>query len=195
MKKIICLFVVIISVISIPLSVNAATGKEGYAIFRDGVFFNMTWHAGMMDEPSSSDYKPVLHHSGSGVVKWDHWSNFLDGNTFKGYYKPKSGISSAYRDSVKAMGRRLRTENISYNVAYQVQYPSSRYGKWVFPADISSIRCDGVVEYVYEYYAFRIYGSNSRWDVTWGDFWNKDDHSGFAVTPKSQAQSNMTKLP
>lgn len=84
------------------------------------------------------------------------------------------------------MGRKLRTENISYNLAYQVYYNTSTTGYWVWPEDISSMRCDGVVEYIFEWYGFRVYGSDSKWDVTRNDYWIRNHHSGGAVTPETQ---------
>ena len=62
------------------------------------------------------------------------------------------------------------------------------------PNEVTKMRCDGVIEYVYEWYGFRVYGSDTRWDVTKADFWIRDAHSLFAVTPKSQARSYLTKV-
>ncbi|MHB8170196.1 MAG: hypothetical protein ACYDG6_01435 [Thermincolia bacterium] len=178
-------------------SSEAATGYQGYAIYRDGVFFNANWHAGMMDEPYSTDTLPVVHHPGSGgtapYVKWDSWANFLDGKNFKGVYRPKttpSGTigapSSSDRDLFVSMGRKLTTEAIEYNLAYQVYYDIGTSGVWVDASDITSMRCDGVVEYIYEWYGFRVYGSDTYWDVTSVSYWGRDHHSGTAITPEKQ---------
>ena len=211
MKKILGMFIAIISIFAMfTVPVSAAKGYEGYAIYRDGAFkipvvlpSGFDWHAGLLDEPSTSYYKPVTHISGPSpfVIKYDSWSNFIDGNTSKGVYKPKSGVTSAQRDLVKSMGRRLISENISYNAVVQVDWYTSCLGNWVFPDDIASVRCDGVVEYAYEYYGIKIYGSDStafsekpHWDVTWGNVINWDHHSGTAITPKKQCQNYMTRV-
>lgn len=186
------LFLLIIFSFIFPTNILAATGYQGYAAYRDGVFFNYTWHAAIMDEAYSNYYLPVVHTPGKGYVKWDSWENFLDGNTFQGIYRPKSNPTSSRRDSYVSMARRLKDESISYNVAYQVYYNTGSTGYWVYPEDITSMRCDGVVEYVYEYYGDRVFGNDSNWDVTRNDFWIRDAHSGTAVTPKSQAQSYLT---
>ena len=141
----------------------------------------------MMDSAYISDsYLPVLHHPGTGYVKWDTWDNFLGGKNFKGVRKPNGTVTSSDRDLFVAMGRVLRTENISYNLAYQVYYNTSTAGYWVDPEDISSMRCDGVVEYIYEWYGFRVYGSDDKWDVTRNDYWVREHHSGGSVTPETQ---------
>ncbi len=48
------------------------------------------------------------------------------------------------------------------------------------------MRCDGVVEYIYEWYGYRVYGSNDYWDVTEHSAKIKDHHSGIAITLKKQ---------
>ncbi|WP_066507557.1 hypothetical protein [Abyssisolibacter fermentans] len=196
MKKrmILNLLLAFILLLSQSIVASAATGYEGYAIHRDGAFFGTTWHAGLMDEPYSDDYLPVLHIGGlSGGVKWDSWDNFINGNTFKGVYKPKSGITSSGRDLVKATGRALRTENIGYTPLSQIDYPVSVLGQtWVFTDDISLIRCDGVVEYSYEWNGYRIYGSDDYWDISRATLGHLTHHSLALVTPKTQAQDNMT---
>ncbi|MGD7052942.1 hypothetical protein [Sutcliffiella horikoshii] len=183
--------VFLISITFFVQNTNAATGYEGYAVYRDGSTPNYDWHAGLMDEPYNTNYLPVLHHSGNGYVKWDSWSGFLNGESFKGVYRPKGAPTSSQRDAFVAMGRNLRSENIPYNLIYQVYYDRDTTGKYVYASDITSIRCDGVVEYVYEFYYFRVHGSNSdNWDVSVNDYWIRDHHSYPAVTPKKQI-SNM----
>lgn len=59
-------------------------------------------------------------------------------------------------------------------------------GKWVSPSEVSSMRCDGVVEYIYEYYGFRVYGSSSDWDVSKASFDIREKHSRTNITPKKQ---------
>ncbi len=201
MKKDKKLFISVIAtfllITMLSINVNAATGYQGYAIYRDGVFFNTNWHAGIMDEPYSTDYKPVTHHPGgfgsNDIVKWDTWDNFIDGKTFKGVYRPNSNPSSSQRDLFVSMGRKLINEKIPYNLAYQVYYDTSTSGTWVDHDEISSMRCDGVVEYIYEWYGFRVYGNGTYWDVTKNSFWGRDHHSGTAVTPKSQV-NYLTKV-
>ena len=185
-RKIITLTVVLIIISAIfCMNINAASGYQGYAVYRDGVIFN-NWHAAIMDEAYSTDYLPVVHQPGSGYVRWDSWDNFMGGKDFKGVYRPNSNPSSSARDLFVSMGRRLKDEQISYNVAYQVYYNTGSSGTWVDPDEIISMRCDGVVEYIYEWYGYRVYGSDTYWDVTKNSFWGRNHHSGTAVTPKSQ---------
>lgn len=181
---------IFIFMLSIPIasSTQAASGNQGYAIYRDGVFFGLDWHSGIMVEPTRTNSKPVVHAPGTGSsVKADSWTNYMNGNSFVGVYRPKTSPSSGQRDLFVGLARSLGTQNISYNLAYQIYYNTSTTGTWVAVSDISSMRCDGVVEYVYEWYGFRVYGSNAYWDITKNDYWVRNHHSGNAVTPKIQS--------
>lgn len=111
-----------------------------------------------------------------------------------GTYRPKVAPSSASRDSIRCTARLVRGEQISYNVLHQVYYNTSGTGTWVDPSEISSMRCDGVIEYVYEWNVFRVYGNDTLWDVTKVGWSNRDHHGGTAVSPKSQAQSYLTRV-
>lgn len=194
-KIFISLFSFIIVTASIGIYANAATGAQGYAVYRNGVSWPWDyWHAAIMDKPSSTYTNPVIHHSGSGYVKYDSWTGFMAGNSFEGVYRPKTYISSQYRDLIAGMARQLKDDQIGYNALYQVYYDTNQAGAVVDPGDVSSIRCDGVVEYVYEYYGYRIYGNDSNWDITLNNFWAREDHSGNAVQPRTQAVDYMTKV-
>ncbi|SHH76667.1 hypothetical protein [Clostridium grantii] len=175
-------------------NVDAVSGNQGYAVYRDGAFGGLFWHAAIMNNPYSTSVDAVVHHSGKGYVQRDSWTKFIDGNSFKGTYRPKSTPSSADRDLFVAMGRKLADDQISYNAAYEVYYNTSTSGSWVNTNEITSMRCDGVVEYIYEWYGYRVYGSDTYWDVTKVSFWGRDHHSGTAVTPEKQA-SYLTKVP
>lgn len=184
---------VFIMVASFVTSASAATGNQGYAIHRDGAFFGTTWHAGLMNKAYSSYSNPVVHIGGLNEgVTYCSWSTFINGNTFKGVYKPKSGISSSGRDNVVAMGRRLTTEDLGYTPLSQIDHFVTSSSDWVTADKLWLIRCDGVVEYCFEWYGYRIYGNDTYWDITRGGFSTLDHHSGTLVTPKSQAQSYMT---
>jgi len=173
----------------------AAIGNQGYAVYRDGVLGNYTWHAAIMSLPHwNSGSLPVVQHPGSGWVEYGTWPEFIGGKVYQGTYRPKTAPTSVNRDSFLSMERRLVDEQINYNLLYQVYYNTSTAGTWVDPGEVTSMRCDGVVEYIYEWYGFRVYGSDTYWDVTKASWSGRERHSGNSVTPKSQAQSYLTKI-
>lgn len=71
-------------------------------------------------------------------------------------------------------------------------YSATNTGRTVQPEDIATIRCDGFVEYSYEYNGIRIGGGSSDWNVCIDKDANFNAHSGFAITPKKQAENYMT---
>ena len=172
----------------------AAEGFEGYAVYRDGAFLGTTWHGGLMDGAHPKKEKPVTHAAQSkSTVQSGSWGSFINGNTFKGFYYPKSGVpTSAKRDLIKAMGKSLIDENILYTPIQQIDYKVTD-STWVLPSDITKIRCDGVVEYCYEYYGFRIFGNDTYWNISRMGSAYKSHHALATVTPKKQSEEYMTK--
>ena len=172
-------------------------GYKGFAVYRDGALLGLNWHAALLGEARSTDYLPVIHITDLfGPVKWDSWSNFIDGNNYKGVYRPKQTITDAERGLVVGMGKRLMTESIGWTAIGQMDINESVWinQDWVYPEDINTIRCDGVVEYCYEYYGIRIYGNDTAWDISKATFENITHHQLAQVTPKSQAEQWMTKV-
>ena len=176
----------------------AATGNQGYAVYRNGVVVGTTdqWHAAVMSLPHwNTNTLPVIQApGGSSWVQYGKWSEFMGGKTYQGTYRPKTAPTSADRDNFLSMARRLIDDNIPYTPFYQVDYKVSTAGTWVDPGEITGMRCDGVIEYIYEWYGFRVYGSATNWDVTRALSANKGAHSLTNVTPRIQAQSYLTKI-
>ena len=203
--SILCALTVLVTVFSHPA--EAATGMQGYAVYRDGVTTqgsgNFTWHTGIMDKASSDDIYPIIHARGRGYnVQYGHWYEFMNGteddpyinNNFVAYYKPNQSITDNKRDAVTATARSLAADFIAYSLIQQIHYDDGNpNGKtFVGVSDIYELRCDGVVEYCYEYNNIRIYGNDAYWDISRWGFNYKDHHAGLKVTPKIQAQNYMT---
>ena len=181
-------------VVSGPTEANAASAHVGDAVYRDGVAI-IEWHATIMDDPHyNATSLPVIHHLGNGNVRSGSWSDFLAGKKYQGVYRPKTAPSPAARDNFKYMARKLKDDKIPYTLLDLLFYNENMSGTWVDSAEIVSIRCDGVVEYVYEWYGFRVSGNDTYWDITRSGRWNRELHGGTAVTPKKQARQNLYKV-
>lgn len=193
-KKICFMMLVIVVYLSVfAFNSYAAVGLEGYAVYRDGVIGQYTWHAGLMNAAQPNMVSAVVHavNGDDEKVMYGSWSDFLDGNNFKGVYAPKTAMTSNQRDLVTAMGERLVDENITYNLATQLRHSSTvGSGEKIEPDKIISMRCDGVVEYCYEYYNIRIYGSDQKWNISING--NQAHHSLANIKPDTQAEEYMT---
>lgn len=193
MKKKLKILLIVSSIILIFLSFSitsnqshAASGYQGYAVYRDGVVAaNIQWHAGLMHQPYSNSVDPVIHAPGSFKnVQKGTWSQFLNGNNFKGLYLPNVSPTSSQRDLIVGKARALVTENISYTYVQPLYYTAATTTGRLSPAEITSMRCDGLVEYVYEFYGFKVYGGSTYWNITTKSVHNREAHAG--MTPKSQ---------
>ena len=178
-------------------TVQRAGDYSGYTVYRDGAALGLNWHAGLMVAPTAATAKCVIHMNDvSDGVKLDTFKNFMDkeSNTYKGVYKPKSGLTSSKKTAVIATARKLTTENIPYVISQQLDYynKTSNGTQKGEPSDISNIRCDGVVEYCYEYNGIRIYGNDTYWDISKRSLEAVNHHAATKITPKKQAENNMT---
>ncbi|MDR2513708.1 MAG: hypothetical protein LBD02_00680 [Christensenellaceae bacterium] len=173
---------------------SAATGAQGYAVFRDGVFTTYVWHAGMMYTSTSASYS-VIQASGSGkTVGLVTWSTFMNSgsasNTFKGVYRPNQFISSLTRDNAAAMANQLKNLSLPYCLAQILQYSAPVSNTWVGITNLIAMRCDGVVEWCYEYLGYTIYGGTD-WDISRNLPQNQVAH----LTEMPQTQAGvMTKV-
>lgn len=190
----ILLFVVLVLAVFVRVGcaeAHAAGTWKGYAVYRDGVVGNINDHAALMDENHIGFSKPVIHAVGYGdTVKWDTWDNFLSEKNYLGLYKPNGcNITSTRANSFISKARELR--GISYNMLDQIVY-SAGSSTWVKPEHISNLRCDGVVEYTYEWYGWRVGGPDGKWDITRNLTANYWEHSGFFITPRKQRSELLT---
>lgn len=175
-------------------------GYKGYAVYRDlaGVMGVVSddWHSGLMDEPYAANNKSVIHVSGLGnsVVDWIDWNDFIGNKTYHGVYRPRQEMSDYDRIQVVNLARELRTKDIGYILSNQMRATIWPDATWIYPNDIVDLRCDGLVEYCFEYYGFRIYGDDSRWDISRSSTENLAHHNLGSVTPKNQAQNYMVRI-
>lgn len=150
-----------------------------------------------MVEANSTNAKCIAHiaDTSNGVII-DTLGNFIKGQEFKGIYRPKNGFTNAKRSAVANTARRLATESINYTTLQQIKY--STIGADVTtkasPSLITHIRCDGVIEYCYEYNDIRVYGNDANWDISINRTANVNAHYGTAITPQKQAEEYMTLI-
>ena len=163
----------------------AASGNwKGYALYRDGVLGNLNDHAALMDSYNISQNYPIIQASGPNkVVDWVSWFGFLDGENYIGLYKPNNCNMSYWGERFVSRARELR--GIPYIALGQIDYEDGSYSL-VTPQRITNLRCDGVVEYVYEWFGFRVWGSDNGWDISRNALLNISEHTGFIISPRMQ---------
>lgn len=182
-----------------PMEYTWDLGYKGYAVYRElswitNIFVN-NWHAGFMNKPYANNSNSIIHASGlNDIVEKTSWNGFIDGEPYYGLYRPKQSITDNQRISVIALARELETKDIGYIATHQIQATLWPDRTKIEPDAIVSLRCDGLVEYCYEYYGIRIFGSDSLWDISVSSAENLAHHNHTDVRPRRQAQEYMTLI-
>lgn len=178
-----------------------ASGDIGYAVYRDGVDILSVheWHAAIINRNTKTNSRYVIHANKKYAVDYGDWDDFLHGvgntssdNEAKGIYRPRNGITASERDAVVETARDLVAADIPYTFAGMMGYAIDDSRNTIEPNEIGSIRCDGVVEYCYEYNGHRIFGKSSAWNITENSTASYDAHHENAW-PSTQAAA-MTRI-
>lgn len=178
---------------TLKMSATDSIGKLGCAVFRDGVLVT-EWHAAIVttQKPRVKVNKSgnIIHATGPNTcVKRDSWNNFLDGYQFKGFFKANVGTTKEKRILISEMAKKLATYDIPYCFLDMMQVKKGVKSNNILPEYISALRCDGLVEYCYEYYGLRLQGNEEHWDITANTKVARRAHSMLYswVSPKRQS--------
>ena len=177
-------------------SVKAESDYTGYAVYRDLAppmgWVSGDWHSGLLVEKNKNVSQPIIHVSGlTDVLKYSSWSGFVDGGDFDGVYRPNQTLTASDKQSIAALARELETYDIDYILTHQMRATVWPDASKIEPEDIVELRCDGFVEYCYEYNGIRIFGDDEHWDISAASAENIAHHSISNVTPKIQAEDYM----
>ncbi len=133
-------------------------------------------HTGIMAGTDSSHDLRILEMAKNGVdigVQHNHWSG-MTGYEYWGAYTP-SNVDLTFQQ------RRNIVDTAVELVGYSIGYPAlpwpdllryhSNPGATIEPNEVSQLRCDGVVEYCYEFNGVWVWGKNgSHYDVSRKDY-------------------------
>lgn len=189
-------------------TVENTIGYLGYAVYRDLDLTSLNWHAALMrdeyiysidSQGNTVDIDCIVHMPGENQsVEINTWSEFLllnlyqEGKPFNGAYIPRETFTHYDRLGIVALANELAIYDITYSYIEPIDYDERANMVQVEPFDITNFRCDGFVEYCYEYYGYRIYGDDENWDISNPNTSSKSEHNGLFLTPKTQAQDYMT---
>ena len=131
---------------------------------------------------SSND---VIHATSGNTVSKASWYYFLAGQTFICACRPNN-CSMTNTNRTYFVNKSNRLIGKPYTALCQMSYSVINDGSKIEPSQITALRCDGVVEYVYEYYGYRVGGGNTDWDISLNLTSNFSAHYGYLVTPAMQ---------
>lgn len=186
---------------------NLTTNAKGYSILSSG-----GWgfgHAGLMRGPllindqGTEMSNSIIHVAALvDVIEYSQFHQFLNNNTFLGFYSPKAAMTTTQQNQViataEALNRASAADSIIYCVSTQLKYSGyatkTYHGqantKVIMPANVTSLRCDGLVEYCYEYNNIRISGPASSWNIAIANTANQDWHSSRLTVPSGTQDSH-----
>ena len=152
MKSFFCILVFIYSCSAVC---QMGTETIGDALYREGGLLNNLNHAGICNSSIAIVHIPGYWHS----VEVVSWSDFLDGSEYIGYCN-KTNMSTIDKEDVRALANSLPTyTNITYTMWDALNYDRNENEEeyYIQPYEITDIRCDGVVEYCYEFIGLRVW--------------------------------------
>lgn len=153
-----------------------ASGFQGFAGYRDGVcdIDNVTsgfWHGGIVNSVDAAGTDAYIQSSGYfRNVKPVDEDVFLDGQSFMGLRKA-GPMTQRERNNVLTTARELTGYGVSYCFGHLMTANISGMTDdldIIYPEQIRQMRCDGLVEYCFEYNGMRLQGTSTEpnsWDI------------------------------
>jgi hypothetical protein len=167
--------------LGISSAAEAASYPSGSSTYRAGGSLNAHEHAGVR---KNADY--VYEIKGYNyTVQLSSDTSFKGGKTYYGNYSSPS-ITSTQRDNILATAEALRDNNsLTYTMYDQINWTSSA-GDFISVGEITDIRCDGVVEYAYEWNNLWVWGRSST-----GTSSGTPTHFDVSYVPYAKEHANL----
>lgn len=172
MKKLISIWLLVFSLLLANVVPAFAVNHYGDAVYRDGVLDNLTWHAAINNYSTVGSY--VIEAFGkNGIVQRSSWATFTGSGAYNYQGPPqyRTGMTDSDLNNVVNTARLLADRaNIPYSTIDLMQ--GSVVGNYIVPNNVSYLRCDGLVEYAYEWNGVNCYVSldkNGNWDISHKD--------------------------
>ncbi|HWQ51712.1 MAG TPA: hypothetical protein VN369_07915 [Terriglobales bacterium] len=194
-------YMLTMTVLAISLTLSSQAALRGYAAYRDKAFIGGQYsgHAGIVDMVTT-DGRPVFytHHPGTGTLTWVNATTFQAPGqcTYYGeFYKPGYGASK-YADIADLAYDLYYDYSIYYVATCQMtlttpatSIPTAK----IEPQYVYEMRCDGLVEYCYEYYGIELLsttaGGVSYWNIS-----NKAHYDIHIESPTHRPMTQKDKL-
>ncbi len=180
LRKAVCAVLAGMLLFSLCIVPALATVAKGHAVYRDlnstNDFFSSLGHAGLVYARSGNTPTVIIHHPGGFGLN----NSYLEKVSFSEFKYPGGNTSLNYYGSYyvpnttgyNAIGNLANTLWRDYHLTYvfnrqlSLKWPVSYVVGQIEPEDLLSIRCDGLVEYCYEYHGIRLLGTNSAWNIS-----------------------------
>jgi len=145
-------------------------------------------HSGLVSSVSSSgDSSSYIYemsksdHSGN-CIEYNTMATHKSGRTWFGSYSPEGDITDSIRQSIKNTAVELYNRgNVGYTWA-DALVPVGSPGTYISPSEVVKLRCDGLVEYCYEWNNVWVWGdSGTNYDISYVSYLG--EHNNFDQPP------------
>lgn len=193
-KKVICLLTLLTTINIFCFSGSALAflpnGEDlADAIYRSGAFgYN---HAGVYNGGVwvGDDYYYTAYEmpGGDDSVELNLMDVFIGSETYYGSYGHPNVDTSAEEDNILDTCSDLENDDTIAYTWDDMIIPESGFGSYISPSEIANIRCDGVVEYAYEWNNFWVWGranpcnssgTPEHHDVSYVDYYSEHNNLG-----------------
>ncbi|MHB8063748.1 MAG: hypothetical protein ACYDG2_14125 [Ruminiclostridium sp.] len=133
------------------------------------------WHTGISAGGSNVSKTNFYQARGSGeTTSYDNFQKFMNypkvkTNTFQGYYYV-SGMDSYYKTDILSTADTLADNALPYCLLDPLGTDNSDNSAYISPSEITAARCDGFLEYCYEWNNVKItgysWGDEEVWDIS-----------------------------
>ncbi|KWX86349.1 hypothetical protein AMQ83_19415 [Paenibacillus riograndensis] len=154
------LFIAILFPLLILLGANTThAANAGDAGYRDGGWLTFgSNHGGLY---SGSGVYEIKGYFGSGVVH-STFDSFKDSQYFYGWFTNPSITATKRSQIINTAAAMNADPDITYTAQAQLMYDNTGSTGYVQVYEITDIRCDGVIEYAYEYNDLYVWGHSSN---------------------------------
>jgi len=159
--KILILTSAVLIALSSPAMAAWTRNKEinADAIYRTGAYgYN---HAGVFYINSTGSTFGSYEARGDGPVVFSSMNDFIGTETYYGPHYRSTVDTSTERDSIIQTCKDLANNSTLGYTWTDCLNPESNVGSYISPDEVAEIRCDGVVEYAYEWNNFWVWGKSS----------------------------------
>ncbi len=160
--------------------------QNGDAVYREGGWLNNQDHAGIYCSNCNNGSEGIIHITYGHHPEIVSWSEFLAGNTYHNAFSVE-GLNSWDKQQIVQTAL-LLAEYYYFDIDYSFadMLVDNSYNSTITPSDIEYLRCDGLVEYSYEFNTFNVWGISDT-----GNMYGEPHHFNVSYEPWSDEHDDL----
>ncbi|MCX7571008.1 hypothetical protein OS242_13745 [Tumebacillus sp. DT12] len=181
MKSFKTLLVVAVTSATVLSATTASAAVDADGRYRDGAEVNYLNHAGLR-KAGAGIYEIKGYNE---TIQLSTWDSFIAGNNYIGSFWNPNGTESKASSILNTAAAMDADPGITYTLYDMLNYESTA-GTYITVDEITDIRCDGVVEYAYEWNNVWVWGRSSD-----GTTSGTPQHHDISLTSYTSEHNNL----